>query len=455
MTEFQARFESLLRAQLPLVVSIAALLLLAATFYNAALNTNAIIKAVKPSSNIPAILPGSNKLFKYSYKVHDTMSIKPVSRLEDAHLSVDSLDRAASDVAAIICPPANEHILLGGLNNQLQDLAAFLSVACSTAGFGATVQLPGFSDDLVVQSALPFSAIFDSAHFTKASESMCHVDPSAINGNGASKCTRRVRQKGNAIGSWQEPMKYPFAYRALVYRSLRLAPPLQAIMDGCVRKRDDFWGGGSLPFIAVHIRVEDDWKQRCLELEEGIPGLHACLTPRHIAEIVQTKFARHPGIRRIQLIGALDRISSDLLEGPESVFEVWGPRTKVFSAHRGGGAGCFDSSDGVTKLAYTQRAAVESFIAVGADVFVGTAASSFTYGVAMMRSLQGSPGTLAAQSWSYLCAVWFAGREKYFHWEAAHAPKAVVVTKAKGRKGAVVVAPQAADVLEALPYQCI
>jgi hypothetical protein len=517
-----------------------ALILLGLTFYNAALTTSDIIETIKPRNGLPdspafmiddpsAPFPdGAEAPVHRSYRMRDEASIPPdnafaaESRGSDGRAAEDALARAAADAATRVCPPIGEAILAGGLHHQLQDLAAYLATACSTAPVGASVALPAFLADeggggggdgaldaaalgsdgggmgggaasAASNGLLPFAAIFDAAPIALAAKAMCRIatGPSTPDegGGGAeedgnfgdSACTQFLRQTGNAVVPQRsssskplppgapKPLKpYPFAYRSLVYRGLALTPRLRAVVDRCAVKRDALWGGHGKPFLAVHVRIEEGWRARCEALERGFSGLRACFTPADIAAVVQRKFARHPGLHRIMLIGALDRAAPDLLEGPGSVFEVWGPQTRVFAANSRE-YGCFSPGGPGAGLSYTERAAVETFLAVGADEFIGTAASSFSYGVAMLRAAkaaqaagvaaaaaeEGSGGTPAATSWSYFCPspTDFPGaRERFMPWEAAHASGYTVPVKKK-KKGQP--APPLKVTSFALPYKCM
>jgi hypothetical protein len=320
-----------------------------------------------------------------------------------------------AEVTRLLCPPsADPGILAGGLHNQLQDLAAYAAVACpAAAGVEAgaaaapgpstrgAVRLPPLKDDAGrhhAKQTIPFWSVFDEEAFARAAvvtngtTASCAVLPSHVMSH--TPCTP-IRHKGSAVKGAKDRLDYPPAYRSLVYRSIELTAPLRAVLDGCIAERDAAFGCRGAPFIAVHMRVENDWRKYCVTREryEG-QREKVCFTPRDIAGLVQRRFGGYAASRRIVVIGALDRTAPEFVEGPESVFDVWGPNTTVFSASRAAclkrlqleqpGNGGAESMP--LNLTYTQRAAIETFFAADADVFVGTTPSSFSVGVATMRA---------------------------------------------------------------------
>jgi hypothetical protein len=85
---------------------------------------------------------------------------------------------------------------------------------------------------------------------------------------------------------------------------------------------------------------------------------------------------------RIFIVGAVDRMSPEFASGRQSVYGVWGDSV-VVSSHS---LGCLnDPSRRLPELSYTERAAVESFLALDATFFVGHHLSTFFEGVSRMR----------------------------------------------------------------------
>jgi hypothetical protein len=413
----------------------------------------------------------------------------------------DKVDVVAANTDASQCSSLEQNSR-SGLHHQLMSLAEVLAVNCSS--FGPT-PLPAFTADLpeYTLAPLPFSDVFSVASLQKGLAGLCKVaagpsssfagevlglvegcgDATEARGDGVGPAAPALAAAApRASSSVSRVSVAALPYRSLVYRSLRLAPALEETLFRCEKMRNERWGGPGKPFVAVHIRMEADWLPRCQLIESSLPpGTRACVSPRDVVEAVRKQLGKdHPARARILLVGdyTLAKPPQPGAAADPLSAELWGDDVRVFSAHgpngcfatdrasveplsrtqvrqglcAGGPRGCgsVDAGSSRRRLTVTdrlpppcllQRAAVDSFLAARADVFIGTAASAFSYGVAMLRAVNNAGVLVQARgappvpervpgqpmAYSYFCVPRSARLLRLLPWESAHVLQRVIL----------------------------
>jgi hypothetical protein len=186
----------------------------------------------------------------------------------------------------------------------------------------------------------------------------------------------------------------------LLYSSLRIAEPLRKdLFEPCLENLHDFFKisgpiDGSQkcqsPFMAVHMRVENDWiPSYCARLEHSMnhktkafraSAYRACFGADEIAKIIlDTPAFRNR--KNILVIYANDLFNQATVLRPNELahhpLHVWPPHLRVTSLTN---LRCFQN------VSYTMMSALAFLIAAEASTFVGTAHSTLVVGMDSYRA---------------------------------------------------------------------
>lgn len=203
-----------------------------------------------------------------------------------------------------------------------------------------------------------------------------------------------------------------------LYAGLEMSASLRKrLYEPCMAKMwTRFGSGGPSPYLAVHMRVEDDWIDYCSRREKSrgagskggreaqgskVPLGRACFGADEVANItLGTPELR--GYSNILVLYAADNFNQPGNRRPGNLnadpLKVWPDGVKATSPFD---LGCF-SEGGSAASTYTERSVVSFFMASDADVFVGTHWSTFTRGVRSHRHMArpSGKGTYIYDSWS-------------------------------------------------------
>jgi hypothetical protein len=381
------------RRRIAVLVYVAYVLIIHFVFFQG----NSVLRDVTPQTNKEMKPLEASAEAATAATVHQPLYLSPLtntkltptfSRTATSTTTTSSL--LSPRVRSVHCRPP----LSSGFHNQILQLARFLASSCGSPGSGDAVRLPQLRSDLESHKTLAFDAVFDAHAFAVSLQDSCLILVDS----------REGQAEPSALSCSDERVP-PLLHAAFVswvprvYGALRLSPRLAKVLTACQRRRDAMFqypevGSPTPPSLAVHFRCERDWQDQAARVDAGAASLAAAgashllrhssfYTPAEIAATVKAagllgdpaQARTHPP--RVFVIGAVDRMLPKYAKGISSVYGVWGASAIVVSAHR---LGCMEAP-----LSYTERAALETFLAIDATAFVGHHMSSFFEGVSRMR----------------------------------------------------------------------
>lgn len=296
----------------------------------------------------------------------------------------------ASSAAAVGAAPhlyrVASKVLGGGLNNMLMHVAQLIQDTCGSDK--QTLILPELdADPLCAQQygerarrtcnrTLAFGQVFDAVHFIKQLAPCKLIEAAPLGG------TTRVVEVTKLNRRWKGS---PMLDR--VYSAARPSLAVRRITDALLAEASRVAGAR---WSAVHLPIERDWwwvSDFCHPRSNEL-FTRRCFAPAEVANYTtQTR-------RALKSTGAVLMYASDKVapEGPP-----------LCSAQFGTGAFKLRLPE---RAPYTIRNAAEQFFAAEAPAgFFGNAFSTFSKGVALMRSMRAEKQTEGASSFAYDCAL--------------------------------------------------
>lgn len=179
------------------------------------------------------------------------------------------------------------------------------------------------------------------------------------------------------------PLNNPVAH--WFYENLKLPPHLLNAWKVCYESFIN-----NEPYTAVHLRIEDDWKQTFCTKEEK-----KCFSPAEIASAVST---HKNGPQKVVFIHGTPTAKYNTGTG-ESPLEVWAkfnPRHQVL--HKSQSPQC-QTELSEEKLSYNDNAMLDMWVAIQSTMFVGHMASSFSNAVTLSRRMRDA----TSADYTYVC----------------------------------------------------
>ena len=206
--------------------------------------------------------------------------------------------------------------------------------------------------------------------------------------------------RSSAFGRMLAGVELDLLYKALL-PSQRL---MKLSLDRCKENlKVEF---GSMPYLTIHMRIEDDWVEACQPIKEknkNKPARSKCRVPLAVpghalfnAEMISRSVRNTPGLKnyssRVFMIYAADRVNTKktvkMYGLQPDPMRVWPPEVEAIQTQQ---LGCFHG----IKTTYTERSVVNFFMAALADgPMVGTPRSTFSMGVFLFRRWRSKPSYL-------------------------------------------------------------
>ena len=353
-------------------------------------------------------------------------------------------------------------------------LSQLLEEACAS---NTTLLLPTFAADPLngtrKEHALAFSALFNTSHF-RSSLPRCTARLQNTVDARFARCARVVeslpllpRSAQALLRGWSNERKRDFHARrvrtirprlitrywaghsrgllACVYRAVRPSEHVRAIVRALEAQARATVGGR---YVAIHMPIERDWwweSDFCKPRADDVqPYARRCFTPREVGRLTSATRERL-GASGVLLMYAQDKVGAT--RRPYA-----GTPGPVVCAHdfAVGSIATVQKLALPVELEYTVRNAAEQWLAVRAPVaFFGNAHSTFSKGVALMRST--APRRSAGRSslsFAYDCV---ASRAHAVSADRAGEPGGIAPSAARGAEGTASYSAALPPVLEAHP----